>query len=49
MPPLALEDFAEILDRVDARGEGLALGDGDSWIVAEPAPLAVEIRERTNA
>lgn len=45
-PPLPLADFPEILDRVEARGEGLALWHGESWIVADPAPLAAELRER---
>jgi hypothetical protein len=42
---IALEDLPEILDRVDGRGEGLALWHGDSWIVADAAPLAEELRE----
>jgi hypothetical protein len=46
-PPLRLADFPAVLDRVEARGEGLALWQGDSWIVAEPGPLAAELRERS--
>ncbi|MDA0184531.1 hypothetical protein OJ997_29785 [Solirubrobacter phytolaccae] len=45
-PPLPLADFPEVLDRVEARGEGLALWHGESWIVADPGPLAAELRER---
>ena len=45
-PPISVDDFAEILDGVDERGEGLALWHGDGWIVAEAAPPADEIRER---
>jgi hypothetical protein len=39
---LALENLPELMDRVDGRGEGLALWHGDSWIVADAAPLAAE-------
>ena len=44
---IPLEDFVLILDKADGRGEGLALWHGDSWILADPAPLAEELRERT--
>lgn len=47
-PPLPLADFPEVLDRVEARGEGLALWQDDSWIIAEPGPLAAELRERSS-
>jgi hypothetical protein len=44
--PIAVEDLPALLDRVDARGEGLALWHDDRWIVADAAPLAAELRER---
>jgi hypothetical protein len=42
---IALGDLPPILDRVESRGEGLALWHGDSWIVADPGPLAEELRQ----
>jgi hypothetical protein len=44
--PIPLEDLPEILDKAEDRGDGLALWYGDSWIVADPGPLAEELRER---
>jgi hypothetical protein len=45
-PPIRVEELPALLDRVDGRGEGLALWHDDRWIVADPAPLASELRER---
>ncbi|WP_028062228.1 hypothetical protein [Solirubrobacter soli] len=45
-PPIAVADLPELLDFVAGRGEGVALWHGDRWIVADPAPLAAELRER---
>jgi hypothetical protein len=45
-PPIAVDDLPALLDRVEARGEGLALWHRDRWIVADPAPLAEELRQR---
>jgi hypothetical protein len=44
--PIGVRDLPALLDRVHARGEGLALWHGDRWIVADAAPLAEELRER---
>lgn len=44
---ITVEDLVEILDKADRRGDGLALWQGQSWIVADPGPLAEELRERT--
>jgi hypothetical protein len=38
--PMDLEDLTELLGRIEERGEGLALSDGDGWIVAEPGLFA---------
>ena len=46
-PPIPLEDLIPILEKADGRGDGLALWHGDSWIVADPGPLAEELRERS--
>ncbi len=43
----SLEDLPELLDRMEGRGEGLALWHGDRWIVAEPGPLAEELRDES--
>jgi len=45
-PPIAVDDLPPLLDRVDGRGEGLALWHHDRWIVADAAPLAAELRDR---
>jgi hypothetical protein len=47
LDPIALADLIPILDKADGLGDGLALWHGDSWIVAEPGPLAGELRERS--
>jgi hypothetical protein len=47
LDPIALEDLIPILEKAEGRGDGLALWHGDSWIVADPGPLAEELRDRT--
>ena len=44
--PIELEDLIGILEKAEGRGDGLALWQGESWIVADPGPLAEELRER---
>jgi hypothetical protein len=34
-----------MLDRLEERGDGVALWDRDSWIVADGGPLADDLRE----
>lgn len=45
--PIPVEDLIPILEKADGRGDGLALWHGESWIVADPGPLAEELRERS--
>ncbi len=45
--PIELADLIPILEKAEGRGDGLALWQGKRWIVADPGPLAAELRERT--
>jgi len=42
---LALDELAPLFEQIEERGEGLALWDGDSWIVAEPSALAASLED----
>jgi hypothetical protein len=38
-----LETIVPILRKAEDRGDGLALWDGQSWVVADPGPLADDL------